>query len=92
MAGMEGVDLKRSLREPHGGRYDCPMPFVPEALRFAENPATSDEQLRLACEILTLDSSGTTADIRARLLTHLNTLDSAAPIVCLNPNIPPAGR
>jgi hypothetical protein len=68
------------------------MPLVPEALRFAENPATTDEQLRLACEILTLDSSGTTADIRARLLTHLNTLDSAAPIVCLNPNIPPAGR
>jgi len=62
------------------------MPFVPEARRFAENPATSDEQLRVACEILSLDSSGTPADVRARLLTHLNTLDSAAPIVCLNPN------
>jgi hypothetical protein len=63
------------------------MPFVPEARRFAENPATSDEQLRLACEILSLDSSGTAADVRARLLTHLNALDSAAPIVCLNSNI-----
>jgi len=63
------------------------MPFVPEARRFAENPATSDEQLRLACQILSLDSSGTTADVRARLIGHLNTLDSAAPIVCLNPNV-----
>jgi len=84
MAGTERGDLKRSLR---GGRYDSAMPFVPEALRFAENPATSDEQLRLACEILTLDSSGTTDDVRARLLAHLNSMDSAAPIVCLNPNV-----
>jgi hypothetical protein len=68
------------------------MPLVPEALRFAENAATSDEQLRLACQILALDPSGTAAEVRARLLTHLNTLDSAAPIVCLNPNIPAAGR
>ena len=85
MAWVERVDLKRSLRETR--RYDCPMPFVPEALRFAGNPTTSDEQLRLACEILSLDSSGTTADVRARLLAHLNTLDSEAPIVCLNPNV-----
>jgi hypothetical protein len=62
------------------------MPLVPEALRFAENPATSADQLRLACEILTLDTSGTPAELRARLLDHLNTLDSGAPVVCLNPN------
>jgi hypothetical protein len=64
------------------------MPFVPEALRFAENPATSEEQLRIACEILSLDSSGTAADVRTRLVAHLNALDSEAPIVCLNPNVP----
>ena len=63
------------------------MPFVPEALRFAQNPATSDEQLRLACEILSLDASGTTDQVRARLLAHLSTLDSGAPIVCLNPHV-----
>ena len=63
------------------------MPFLSEALRFAENPATSVDQLRLACEILSLNSSGTHAELRARLLAHLNTLDSEAPVVCLNPKV-----
>src|SRR5436305_15133770 len=62
-----------------------PMPFLPEALRFAENPATSVEQLRKAFEILSLDASGTPAELRGLLLAHLNTLDSDAPVVCLNP-------
>jgi hypothetical protein len=63
------------------------MPLVPEALRFAQNPATSVDQLRRACELLTLDTSGTQDELRARLLAHLNTLDSEAPVVCLNPNV-----
>jgi hypothetical protein len=63
------------------------MPLVPEALRFAQNPATSLDQLRRACELLTLDSSGTSNELRARLLDHLNTLDSETPVVCLNPNV-----
>jgi hypothetical protein len=63
------------------------MPFRYEALRFAENPATSDDQLRLACEILSLDPSGTQDELRVRLLAHLNTLDSETPVVCLNPKV-----
>jgi hypothetical protein len=63
------------------------MPFLREALRFAENPATGVEQLRRACELLALDSSGTSSELRQRLLAHLNTLDSETPIVCLNPNV-----
>jgi hypothetical protein len=63
------------------------MPLVPEAVRFAENPTTSPDQLRRACELLDLDSSGTPAEVRARLLDHLNTLDASAPVVCLNPNV-----
>ena len=64
-----------------------PMPFLSEALRFAENPATSDDQLRLACELLSLDTSGTQDELRARLLAHLNTLDYETPVVCLNPKV-----
>jgi len=63
------------------------MPFVPEALRFAQNPATSLEQLRRACELLDLDTSGTPDEVRARLLAHLDTLDHETPIVCLNPKV-----
>ena len=63
------------------------MPFLSEALRYAENPVTSVEQLRIACEILSLDTSGTQDELRARLLAHLNTLDSEMPVVCLNPKV-----
>ena len=64
-----------------------PMPLLPEALRFTENLATSVEQLRRACELLSLDDSGTQDELRNRLLRHLNTLDSEAPVVCLNPKV-----
>jgi len=63
------------------------MPFLSEALRFAENAATGDGQLRRACELLTLDTSGSQDELRARLLAHLKTLDSEAPVVCLNPKV-----
>jgi len=63
------------------------MPFLHEALRFAENSATSADQLRRACELLTLDASGTQDELRARLLSHLKTLDSETPVVCLNPKV-----
>ena len=63
------------------------MPLLQEALRFAENQATSDDQLRRACDLLALDSSGTASEVRARLLAHLNALDAAEPVVCLNPNV-----
>jgi hypothetical protein len=62
------------------------MPVLHEALRFAENPATSADQLRRACELLDLNSSGTPPEVRERLLAHLKTLDAAEPVVCLNPN------
>lgn len=63
------------------------MPFLFEALRYAENPATSAEQLRRACELLSLEISGTPDELRARLLAHLHTLDSETPVVCLNPKV-----
>jgi hypothetical protein len=64
------------------------MPFLREALTFAENPSTSADQLRRACELLALDSSGPDDVVRARLLAHLKELDSEAPVVCLNPKVP----
>lgn len=63
------------------------MPKLQEALKFAEDPASSAHQLRLACEILSLDTSGTVDEVRARLLAHLYALDSAMPVVCLNPKV-----
>lgn len=68
------------------------MPLLPEALRFAENPATTVEQLRRACELLDLNPSGTQAELRDRLLTHLNMLDSETPVVCLNPKAEAAAK
>jgi len=68
------------------------MPFLSEALRFAESSATSEEQLRRACELLSLDSSGTPDEVRHRLLAHLNTLDSETPVVCLNPKVQEATK
>jgi hypothetical protein len=62
------------------------MPFVPEALRFAQNPETTLEQLRDACRLLGLDTSGTAPELRARLLDYLATLDPGEAVVCLNPN------
>ncbi|MEA2417439.1 MAG: hypothetical protein QOI58_4096 [Thermoanaerobaculia bacterium] len=63
------------------------MPLLSEALRFAQNPSTKVDQLQRACELLSLDTSGTQDELRARLLAHLNTLDSEAPVVCLNPKV-----
>ncbi|MEA2342609.1 MAG: hypothetical protein QOF63_778 [Thermoanaerobaculia bacterium] len=63
------------------------MPLLPEALRFAQNPSTSVDQLQRACDLLSLGTSGTQDELRARLLAHLNTLDSEAPVVCLNPKV-----
>lgn len=86
-------DIERRRRTPtrvHPRRFDdypLRMPVLAEALRFAENRATSDDQLRLACELLALDSSGTHDELRDRLLAHLNTLDSETPVVCLNPKV-----
>jgi hypothetical protein len=71
---------------------DRAMPLLPEALRFAENPATSVEQLRRACELLDLNPSGTQDELRVRLLSHLKTLDAEAPVVCLNPNVQAAAK
>jgi hypothetical protein len=72
---------------PAFARLALTMPLLPEALRFAQNPATSIEQLRRACELLSLDTSGTQDELRARLLAHLHTLDSEMPVVCLNPKV-----
>ncbi|MEA2161882.1 MAG: hypothetical protein QOK37_9 [Thermoanaerobaculia bacterium] len=63
------------------------MPLVPEALRFARNPAASLDQLRHACELLFIDASGTTSEVRQRLIDHLNGLDAEAPVVYLNPKV-----
>ena len=61
------------------------MPRLSEAIRYADDPSTSDDELRRACEILMLPSGGSTEELRARLREHLGSLDAERPVVCLNP-------
>jgi hypothetical protein len=61
------------------------MPRVSDAIRYADSPSTSEDELRRACEILMLPTAGTPVELRARLLEHLGTLDAERPVVCLNP-------
>ncbi len=56
-----------------------------EAMSYAQNPATTPEDLRRACEILLLPTSGPSDILRARLMRHLEGLDARKPVVCLNP-------
>jgi hypothetical protein len=61
------------------------MPRLDEAIRYAEDGSTSDEELRRACEILLLPTFGSAEELRERLRRHLGTLDAERPVVCLNP-------
>jgi hypothetical protein len=61
------------------------MPTIREAVRYAEDQATTEAELRRACEILLLPSHGGPGVLRARLVDHLHTLDVARPVICLNP-------
>lgn len=61
------------------------MPRRDEAIRYAEDPATGEAELRRACEILELESHGTPAELRERLHAHLAELRAERPVVCLNP-------
>jgi hypothetical protein len=61
------------------------MPRLSEAIRYADDPSTGDDELRRACEILMLPTDGTAGELRARLRAHLGTLDAERPVVCLNP-------
>ncbi len=67
------------------------MPFRPEADTYVNDPNTTLEQLRLACEILALDQSGTAEELRARLNEYLSQFEAGTEIVCLNPE-PPKSR
>jgi hypothetical protein len=61
------------------------MPTVDDAVRYAEDPETSEEELRRACAILSLPADGTREALRARLGAHLAALDVRRPVICLNP-------
>jgi hypothetical protein len=61
------------------------MPRLTDAVRYAQDPSTSDDELRRACEILMLPTGGSGDELRARLREHLGTLDDDRPVVCLNP-------
>ena len=65
------------------------MPSHADAMRFVTSPVTSVEQLRLACQILGLESGGPPEALRERLILHLANHDSLEPVVCLNPRLPP---
>lgn len=61
------------------------MPNLSDAIRYADSPATGEEELRRACDILLLANVGSSVELRARLLQHLTTLAADRPVVCLNP-------
>ena len=63
------------------------MPTLAEALRFAGDPATTEAQLRRACELLHLDASGDPEALRSRLLARLATLAPDQSVACLNPRL-----
>jgi hypothetical protein len=65
------------------------MPTKLDAVKFVADAKTSVEQLRRACEILSLPAEGEPEILRARLLEYLNPLEAAASVVCLNPNLNP---
>jgi hypothetical protein len=68
------------------------MPTLAEALRFAADPATTEAQLRRACELLHLDAGGDADALRSRLLARLEALAADQPVVCLNPGPAAAKR
>ena len=63
------------------------MPTLGEALHFARDPGTTAEQLRRACALLFLETSGGPDELRVRLVAHLETLSTTSAVVCLNPKI-----
>lgn len=61
------------------------MPTRTDALRFVQDPSTSAEKLRRACEILGLDAEGSADSLRSLLTGHVERLPAEEPVVCLNP-------
>ena len=61
------------------------MPTPAEALRFVNDPQTSLDKLRRACDLLGVPSHGSQDDIRARVVAHVEALAPGAAVVCLNP-------
>lgn len=64
------------------------MPTLTDAFGFVLDPDTSVEQLRRACAILELDTTGDAETLRARLRDQLQLHPAEEPVVCLNPRIP----
>lgn len=61
------------------------MPHLDDAIRYANDPNTGEDELRRACEILGLAADGEREALRERLRAHLDTLEAERPVVCLNP-------
>ena len=61
------------------------MPHLSDAVRYTENLATTEGELRRACAILGLDDAGPSNALRDRLRVHLQGHDAARPVACLNP-------
>jgi hypothetical protein len=61
------------------------MPRLDEAVRYAEDSTTTEAELRRACEILQLDTTGAAEELRGRLRAHLSRHERDRPVICLNP-------
>jgi hypothetical protein len=61
------------------------MPTLVEAYGFVDDPNTTVAQLRVACEIIGLDQSGSPAELRDRLHKYLADFGPDAGVVCLRP-------
>ena len=66
-------------------RWGESMPHLSDAVRYTENPETSEGDLRRACAILGLDDAGPGNALRDRLRVHRQGHDAARPVACLNP-------
>lgn len=64
------------------------MPTLTEAFDFVSKSDVTSAQLRVACQILGLDQSGSLGELRGRLNNYLADYSSEAAIVCLNPEPP----
>jgi len=61
------------------------MPTPIEAYDFVDDPNTTVAQLRVACEIIGVDQSGSREELRDRLHKYLADFGSDAAVVCLRP-------
>jgi hypothetical protein len=61
------------------------MPTLTEAYGFIDDPNATVAQLRVACEIIGLDPSGSPEELRDRLHQYLADFGPGAEVVCLRP-------